>query len=81
MTRPAGIFKKMNPYAEQLGERLYRDAPKAVLAAIAVSSLTLGGDYLDEAEKRVLSEWWILFDNAIVSQRPPGQRPIEENPS
>lgn len=58
-----------NPYQQQLG-KLFEDMPKSVLAAIAVSSLTMGGDYLDEAEERAAREWQILFDAGIVPQRP-----------
>ncbi len=59
-----------NEYAQQLGAR-YERIPKAVLAAIAVSVLTGGGDYLEEAESRLLTEWRVLFENGIVQQRPP----------
>ena len=54
--------KQLNEYAQALGAPwgLYGDAPKAVLAAIAVSALTAGGDFLAEAESRVLREWWAL---------------------
>ena len=54
---------------------LYTKCPKSVFAAIAISSLTVGGDKLDEARDRVLAEWWTLYDNQIVSQRPPFPRP------
>jgi len=59
-----------NEYAQQLGSR-YERIPKAVLAAIAVSVLTGGGDYLEEAEPRLLNEWRVLFENGIVPQAPP----------
>lgn len=75
MTRHTGVAKQMNSYANELGGMLYGDAPKAVLAAIAVSALTCGGDLLAEAKERLLREWWILFDNGIVPQKPTFPRP------
>jgi hypothetical protein len=65
---PHGI-KIGNSYAEALGE-LYEKMPKAVLAAIAVSYATQGGDYLDEAKERVMDEWKALHANGIVPQKP-----------
>lgn len=62
-------MKKMNSYAESLGD-LYDKVPKSVLAAIAVSALTVGGDYLDEARARLLAEWKALHENKIVPQKP-----------
>ncbi len=64
-----GNEMKLNEYAAQLG-RLYDRTPKAVLAAIAVSMLTDGGDALDEAQERLLNEWSILHECGIVPQRP-----------
>lgn len=63
---------RRNEYADALGDLLDR-APKSVLAAIAVSALTSGGDRLDEAAEEVLSEWAILHENGIVPQRPPNR--------
>lgn len=74
-----GAAKKMNGYAEVLAERFYRDTPKAVFAAIAVSTVSNGGDYLIEAEQRILAEWWVLFDNGIVPQKPNLPRPPEQD--
>ena len=65
-------IKRRNAYSRTLGG-LYDRIPKAVLAAIAVSFATQGGDFLDEAEKRVLEEWTILHQNGIVPQKPPGR--------
>lgn len=59
-----------NEYAAELG-KLYNDAPKAVLAAIAVSFGTCGGDRLDEARAVVLKEWQALYLAGIVPQKPP----------
>lgn len=60
---------KSNNYALTLGD-LYARTPKAVFAAIAVSALTSGGDYISEARARLLEEWKILHDNGIVPQKP-----------
>ena len=62
--------KGSNEYADTLG-RLFAATPKAVLAAIAVSSLTHGGDFLIELPDCVLREWAVLYANGIVPQRPP----------
>lgn len=59
-----------NEYASQLGD-LFDKTPKAVLAAIAVSALTTGGDYLEKARELLLEEWRILHENKIVPQSPP----------
>ena len=50
---------------------LYEVCPKAVFAAIAISALTDGGDRLEAAKDRLVSEWWALYRAGIVSQRPP----------
>lgn len=71
-----GVTKLRNQYVGALTmPHLYEDCPKAVWAAIAVSALTTGGDYLDQASANVLREWWTLHDNGIVPQRPPFPRP------
>lgn len=59
-----------NAYAAELGD-LYNAAPKAVLAAIAVSFATMGGDEIEQARARVLAEWLTLYRNGIVTQKPP----------
>lgn len=63
-------MKVKNEYAEAIRE-IYAQIPKAVLASIAVSCLTVGGDYINEATERVLEEWRILHENGIVPQKPP----------
>lgn len=63
---------KSNEYAGTIA-RIFDDIPKAVLAAIAVSALTNGGDNLDEALERVANEWLILWSNKIVPQKPPAK--------
>ena len=67
--RGRGI-KLHNEYAALLGS-LFADCPKAVLAAIAISALC--GDDLNSAHENVLKEWWTLYDNGIVPQKPPVQ--------
>lgn len=77
------LQNKSNGYVDALGNlgvkgNLFESCPKTVFAAIAVSALTCGGDYLEHARERVIAEWWTLFDNGIVPQRPPFLRPKEE---
>jgi hypothetical protein len=62
-------IKRGNCYAAQI--RGYDKIPKAVLAAIAVSYASGGGDWLENASDNVLNEWRILYNNGIVPQRPP----------
>jgi hypothetical protein len=62
--------KLNNDYARALGEQLFADMPKTVLAAVAVSALTTGGEELSEAAVRVAREWHILHLNGIVPQKP-----------
>jgi len=62
-------FKIGNEYAALLG--FYDRIPKAVLAAIAVSYATSGGDFLRLAEPNVAREWQILNQAGIVPQAPP----------
>jgi hypothetical protein len=63
-------MKINNDYAIAAGRDFYAEIPKAVWAALAVSSLTQGGDYLDEARARVAAEWQALYQAGIVPQRP-----------
>jgi hypothetical protein len=56
-----------NDWLGRLGDRI----PKAVVAAIAVSYATSGGDYPQNAQENVSEEWVILYENKIVPQRPP----------
>ena len=58
-----------NEYQELLGE-LYAEIPKAVLAAIAVSLASRGGDYPQDAKQNVAEEWEVLHTNGIVPQKP-----------
>lgn len=56
-----------NEYADAIGP-LLDAAPKAVLAAIAVSLATCGGDRLGEAIVALVKEWDALHRNGIVPQ-------------
>lgn len=78
MSRPTGVFKMTNEYADVLGYDLYAKMPKAVLAAIAVSFASLqvegqGGESLDRDAIRaaMIEEWTILHSNGIIPQKPP----------
>lgn len=64
------LSAKRNEYADTVAW-IFDDVPKAVFAAIAVSALTQGGSYLDDAMERVAHEWVTLHANGIVPQRPP----------
>ncbi len=68
------MLKIGNEYAATLGSDIIKKCPKTVCAAIAVSALTQGGDFLENAQKHFISEWWALFDNGIVPQKPPFPR-------
>ena len=67
--------KILNSYCFEMGQDLYESTPKAVFAAIAVSLLTCGGDWLEEGQeatrKRVIDEWTALHNSGIVKQKPP----------
>lgn len=65
--------KTANEYQQMLG-KVFDRAPKAVITAVAVSSLTGGGDYLEEASARFIEEWWCLYEAKIVPQKPPFPR-------
>lgn len=66
----SNIKNLSNEYSAVLGSAL-DDIPKTVLAAIAVSALTSGGDCLENALSLVIGEWDILFANGIVPQKVP----------
>ena len=68
------LMARRNEYQSALDPKLFDACPKAVIAAIAVSVLTVGGDELAMASSRFLAEWWTLYDNGIVPQRPPFPR-------
>lgn len=66
-------WKIHNAYEAELGASIYEDVPKAVLAAIAVSALTVGGDRLEIAKERLITEWHLLHENGIVPQPVPAK--------
>ena len=77
------LNKKSNEYAETL-EKLFEEAPKAVLGALLVSFVLRFGDpegeeiLPDEHERIqqvVRAEWAVLHDAGIIPQRPPKERP------
>jgi hypothetical protein len=63
----------MNQYANLIDPDLFDRTPKAVFAAMAVSGLSGGGDYLEgmDVDQAVLEEWDALYRSGIVPQRPP----------
>ncbi len=63
----ANVNYKSNPYADALGP-VFEKCPKAVLAAIAVSFATDGGQHLEQAQGRILREWEALFIAQVVPQ-------------
>lgn len=71
---------KWNEYAAQLADEtgavvgIIDKIPKMVALAVAISALTNGGDQLDRARERFIAEWWVLYDNKIVPQKPPFPR-------
>ena len=69
-------IKKGNEYQDLISGGLYEKFPKAVLAAIVVSLLTCGGDYINttDIDAELLREWQALFDNGIVPQKPIEQK-------
>lgn len=72
------LNKTPNQYADVLDQKLYAACPKAVFAAIAVSYASAGGDHLNLANENIIREWWTLFDNGIVPQKPPIARAVAE---
>jgi hypothetical protein len=64
-------IKILNEYAGCIDEGLYEKTPKAVLAAIAVSFISSGGDHMDDIDDEILKEWRVLYLSGIVPQRPP----------
>jgi hypothetical protein len=64
---------KPNEYSDQLSPEVFAAVPKHVLAAIAVSALTFGGDYLSQAEGALLEEWRVLHEAGIVPQSVPAR--------
>lgn len=50
---------------------LYADIPKAVFAAVAYSHASSGGSDNQHAIHNFVQEWRILYENGIVTQKPP----------
>jgi len=68
------LNKISNEYAQTLrGEGLYDAIPKAVLAAIAISYATGGGDWIEHAKERIVTEWNTLHENGIIPQSVPAK--------
>lgn len=69
MTRPMGVFKKSNDYAQKFPN--FDATPKAVIAALAFSlAMRCSEDNEDEARKLLIDEWGILHNCGIVPQNP-----------
>jgi hypothetical protein len=66
------INKLPNDYERVLGG-FFDDCPKAVLAAIAVSYATCGGDRLNEGLSALALEWDRLHQTQIVPQALPAK--------
>ncbi len=67
-------MKTFNEYATLVSPGLFAVTPKAVFAAVAVSAL-LRDAVSDSnanaiASDAILREWWALYHNGIVPQRP-----------
>lgn len=69
--------RKFNEYQNALGGA-FNKMPKSVLAACAVSGLTSGGSYLEQAQERVIKEWYALYRAGVVPQKPTLPEPGDE---
>lgn len=63
-------MKTFNEYAAAIEPKVYAYCPKAVLAAIAVSLLSCGGAEMQDINRKIAAEWWALYHNGIVPQKP-----------
>jgi hypothetical protein len=63
-------MKKSNDYANLIAD--YDKIPKAVFAAIAVSQMVQLGDNIEFINDALKQEWYILYRNGIVPQKPHG---------
>ena len=69
----AHLGNKSNSYVWSMDNGtsgLFDKIPKSVFAAMAVSALTCGGDYLEKASFVICKEWCALYDNGIITQKP-----------
>jgi len=70
------MSKLSNEYADVI---FIDDMPKSVLAAIVVSLISCGGDWLDTPENilairsRIAFEWQSLYMCGVVPQKPRGK--------
>ena len=60
-------MQKHNAYSSTF-PGLFENIPKSVLAAVAASFGTNGGDCLEQAAYRIAREWETLHNQGIVSQ-------------
>lgn len=61
--------KLVGEYAKVFG-RDYAKIPKSVFAAIAFSYASHGGDDYVNGVESAINEWWTLYENGIVAQKP-----------
>lgn len=63
------MAKQSNEYVDVIGGELFELMPKTVIAAIAVS-LAIRLDGRTNARELIKKEWWTLFHNGIIPQKP-----------
>lgn len=64
-------MKTTNEYQKVIDPKLYKQMPKAILAAIAVSlARRLNGESFDETSNTLYTEWITLNQNGIIPQKP-----------
>jgi len=61
--------RKGNNYVDVI-PKMFERTPKTVFAAIAISLASSGGDHMDDINEKLLYEWYLLWTNGIVPQRP-----------
>lgn len=60
-------MQKHNAYSSTF-PALFEEIPKTVLAAVAASFGTTGGDHLEQAAYRIAREWETLYNQGIIPQ-------------
>lgn len=70
------LRNQTNVYADAIGDMIDR-IPKSVLAAIAFSYASCGGDDFQAGVQNLIREWWVLYQNQIVPQKPPFPQPAD----